>query len=148
MDIKKTEILNALEEKNGIVTEACGSIGLARSTFYKWLNEDKEFKAAVDDIQDVALDYVEGKLFEKITGITVKSGTDREGKDIVYDVPPSDTAIIFYLKTKGKKRGFIERQELTGADGKDLNNVVMFKIPENGRSNDNRTTEGLSAEGA
>jgi hypothetical protein len=147
MDIKKESILQALENKKGIVTEACNSIGFARSTFYKWYNEDAEFKAAVDDIQDVAIDYVEGKLFEKITGVTVKSGHDRDGNDIVYDVPPSDTAIIFYLKTKGKKRGYIERQEMTGADGKDLGSV-HFYIPENGRNKDNSTTEGLPGEGS
>jgi hypothetical protein len=27
------------------------------------------------------------------------------------------TAIIFYLKTQAKDRGYVERQELTGADG-------------------------------
>lgn len=117
MDNSKREILNALEEKKGIVSAACKSIGLARSTYYLWLGSDTEFKAAVDEIQDVALDYVEGKLFEKIEGVQVRKGVDDNGDDIVYDQPPSDTAIIFYLKTKGKKRGYIERteHELTGA---------------------------------
>lgn len=113
MDTIKEKILQALEDKMGIVSEACKSIGFARSTFYKWLNEDSEFKAAVDEIQDVALDYVESKLFEKISGVTVKGkGQSEEGEpDVVYDLPPSDTAIIFYLKTKGKRRGYIEKTE-------------------------------------
>lgn len=114
MDISKADILSVLEEKNGIVSIACKQIGLARSTFYKWLSDDPEFKTQVDDIREVALDFVESKLFEKISGIQVKKGETDEGKDIVYDVPPSDTAIIFYLKTQGKKRGYIERQEIAG----------------------------------
>lgn len=106
MDNIKSEILEALEKYNGIVSTACASIGLARSTFYNWLNADAEFKLAVDEIQEVAIDFVESKLMEKITGIQVM------GKDSPYDLPPSDTAIIFYLKTKGKKRGYVEKQEI------------------------------------
>lgn len=111
MDTSKKEILDALEESNGIVSIACKSIGLARSTFYSWMQADPEFKVAVDELQEVALDFVEGKLMEKINGVTVKKGETDDGEDLVYDVPPSDTAIIFYLKTRGKKRGYIEKTE-------------------------------------
>lgn len=112
MDNNKKQALGALESKKGIVTEACRSIGLARSTFYNWCETDPEFKAAVDDIQEVAIDYVEGKLFEKIEGVTMAGGVDDEGNPKIYTLPPSDTAIIFYLKTKAKKRGYVERTEL------------------------------------
>tara|TARA_R110000868_G_scaffold193720_1_gene438883 strand:- start:49 stop:426 length:378 start_codon:yes stop_codon:yes gene_type:complete len=40
-------------------------------------------------------------------------------------------SIEFYLKTKGKTRGYIERQEITGADGADMN--LNIKIIENDR---------------
>jgi hypothetical protein len=111
VDMKRA-ILDALEAKYGIVTDACKSIGLARSTFYDWLKTDLEFKAAVDDIQEVALDYVEGKLFERISGVEVVKGVDKEGNDISYTLPPDVQAISLYLKTRGKKRGYVERTEI------------------------------------
>ena len=82
--IKKEAILSALEKTLGVVTTAVKQVGIARSTFYQWYNDDKEFKAAVDDIANIALDYAESRLHKQI------------GDD-------NTTATIFYLKTKGKK---------------------------------------------
>jgi len=110
MDTNKKKILEALENCQGIVTTACKSANMPRSTYYLWLKEDEEFAESVAEIQEVALDFVESKLMEKINGIKVQVGEN------VYDNPPSDTAIIFYLKTKGKKRGYIERQEIAVGD--------------------------------
>lgn len=107
MDTNKKDILEALEKYKGIVTNACGSIGLARSTYYEWLKTDEAFKAAVDEIQETAIDFVEGKLMEKIGGISTVVYSSK-GEEQVYEQPPSDTAIIFYLKTKGKNRGYQE----------------------------------------
>lgn len=112
VDNIKAKMLEALEYYKGIVSTACNSIGLARSTYYMWLDTDKDFADKVSEIQDIAIDFVEGKLFEKINGVTMlgKGGGDEE--DPTYTLPPSDTAIIFYLKTKGKKRGYVEKQEV------------------------------------
>lgn len=133
---KKKEVIQALEDKHGIVTEACKSIGFSRSTFYDWVNTDPEFKLAVEDITETAIDYVEGKLFEKITGVKVQtSGTGEDGESNVYQQPPSDTAIIFFLKTKAKKRGYIEKSEVgfTDGDGKDVSPVQIIQLPDNNR---------------
>ena len=62
------------------------------------LNEDEDFANQVKDIENIALDFAESQLHQQI------------GNN-------NTTATIFYLKTKGKKRGYIERQEITGADG-------------------------------
>lgn len=93
IDNNKKKILELLEENHGIVTTSCKSMGLARATFYKWCNDDAEFKSAVEDITETAIDFVESKLMENIDGNDVGS-------------------IIFYLKTKGKKRGYVERSEI------------------------------------
>lgn len=111
MDNRKEQIIIALSECHGIVTDACRKTDVPRSTYYKWLNEDAEFRKAVEDTQEEAIDFVEGKLFQKINGVALGKN-DAEGNMIIYEHPPSDTAIIFYLKTKAKKRGYVERTEV------------------------------------
>lgn len=108
MDTNKKDILESLEYHKGIVTTACKSIGLARSTYYSWIENDPEFKTAVEEIQETAIDFVESKLMEKISGVEVLDKM-KDGEAITYTLPPSDTAIIFFLKTKGRKRGYNER---------------------------------------
>ena len=104
-DILKKKLVESLEKSLGVVTTACKQTGVNRSTFYDWYNKDEEFRKAVDDIGNVALDFAESQLHKQI-----KDG--------------NSTATIFYLKTKGKRRGYVERQEITGADG----SPTSFKI--------------------
>ena len=91
--IKKGKVLEALEQSLGVVTFACKSVGVARSTFYNWLKEDEEFNKAVKEIEGVALDFAESQLFKQIKN-------------------DSTSATIFYLKTKGRKRGYWEKQQM------------------------------------
>jgi len=100
--IKKESFLKSLEKSLGVVTVACKKANIPRSTYYKWLKEDEAFAREVEDIDNVALDFAESKLHEQISN----------------NVPSST---MFYLKTRGKKRGYIERQEITGADGMPTN---------------------------
>ncbi len=100
LDIEKRAMIEALEKSLGIVTTACKTVGISRQTHYNWLN-DPAYKEAVDGIQEMALDFAESKLHKSI-----ESG--------------SDTATIFYLKCKGKKRGYIEKSELELSGGVDI----------------------------
>lgn len=118
-DILKKQMIEALEKELGIVTNACKVVGIARETHYRWMREDSSYKEAVEGVENVSLDFAESKLFERIKGVEMaKVGLD--GELNMYTLPPDTTAIIFYLKTKGKKRGYVERQEITGAEGKAL----------------------------
>jgi hypothetical protein len=94
----KKALIDALEKSLGIVTTACKTVGVDRTTFYNYYNKDAEFKAAVDDIENIALDFAESQLHKQIQKGEVSS-------------------TIFYLKTKGKNRGYIEKhqQEISGA---------------------------------
>lgn len=95
----KKAMLDALEKSLGIVTSACKTVGIGRTTHYLWMDSDPEYKAAVDSIADVAIDFAESQLHKQI----------KEG---------NSTATIFFLKTKGKKRGYVERQEIDAVGGK------------------------------
>jgi hypothetical protein len=110
LDTQKKTALDALEKSLGVVTTACKSIGLARSTFYEWLKDDS-FKQAVSEIQEVAIDFAESQLHKQIA----------DG---------NTSATIFYLKTKGKKRGFVERQEISAPDGKEFTVEIIDRTVE------------------
>ena len=85
----------------GKVTQVCQMVGIHRATDYDWMNSDEDYKSAVEDLGDVALDFAESKLHKLID-----SG--------------NPAATIFYLKTKGKNRGDVERQEIAVAEKKPL----------------------------
>ena len=41
----KKAVIEALEKTLGIVTQACKMAGVGRSTFYKWMDDDEEFRS-------------------------------------------------------------------------------------------------------
>jgi|TARA_R110000824_G_scaffold391878_1_gene589993 hypothetical protein len=96
--IKKEAMLQALENSLGVVTVACKQSETPRSTYYKWLKEDQGFAKEVKEIENIALDFAESQLHSQM-----KDG--------------NTSATIFYLKTKGKRRGYIERSELDLSSG-------------------------------
>jgi hypothetical protein len=92
-DTIKKQMLEALKETLGVVSPACEMVGVSRNTHYVWMKDDPEYKEAVDYLLDFQIDFVESKLFENINN--------------------GDTgSTIFYLKTKAKHRGYVERQEI------------------------------------
>ena len=64
--IKKESLLAALEQSLGVVTVACKKADIPRSTYYKWLKEDEMFAIAVQEIENVALDFAESQLHKQI----------------------------------------------------------------------------------
>ena len=100
--LKKEAMLKALESSLGIVTTACKSVGIDRKTHYRWMHDDEEYSNSVKSIEDIALDFAESQLHQQIKNGEVSS-------------------TIFFLKTKGKRRGYIERQEID-------NNIAPVQI--------------------
>ena len=83
----KEKMLVALQTTYGIITSACNTVGIDRATHYEWLKTDKSYKSKVENIAEEQLDFVETELIRKI-----KFG--------------ETNCVLFYLKTKGKKRGY------------------------------------------
>ena len=90
---KKDTFLQCLRSSLGHISKACEASKISRGTYYLWI-EDKEFKERVDAVNEGLVDHVEHQLLKKI------------------DMGDT-TAIIFYLKTKGKNRGYVEKQEVS-----------------------------------
>lgn len=95
-DEKKEKFLQAYKNSLGIVSAACEMAGVSRMTYNRWIKADEDFAAKIKDMADFQCDFVESKLLKKI----------EEG---------DTTAIIFYLKTKGKKRGYTTNPEKDSA---------------------------------
>ncbi|MBO4551487.1 MAG: hypothetical protein J5733_12215, partial [Bacteroidaceae bacterium] len=74
------------------ISAACKKVDISRRTYYKWCEKNPEFKDAVTDSQDALIDLAETKLQQNIM----------EGKE---------QSIFFFLKTKGKSRGYVETVE-------------------------------------
>ena len=110
-DKKKEFMLQCLKQSMGIVSHACEKADTARATHYEWYNNDQDYAAQVDAIQESCIDFAESKLMELINGAKHEVATAK-GEVLEIQDGPNPTACIFYLKTKGKKRGYVEKSEL------------------------------------
>ncbi len=105
----KEAVLEALNKSSGIVASACKAANISRFTFYKWYNEDEDFREKVDDVRELQKDFAEALILKKM----------KEG---------DTTMIIFYAKTQMKDRGYSERVEHTGANGEPLLRAAEIDI--------------------
>jgi len=90
--IKKKNFIKLLRKNLGVLTPTISTIDIHHQTYYNWMEKDEKFKAEVDLVKEIALDFVESQLFKAISN----------GNSLL---------IKFYMKTKGKHRGYIERIE-------------------------------------
>ncbi len=90
---RKEDFLQLLEKNLGVISPTCRQLNMERQTYYNWIKKDSEFAQKCKEIQEVAVDFVESKLFENIAN-------------------GDTTSIIFFLKTKAKHRGYNEKSTL------------------------------------
>jgi len=97
-DTLKKALIQALTKSLGNVSSACDACKCSRNTYYDYMKSDEQFAEQVNAIGERAIDFVEGSLFKQI----------QEG---------NTAATIFYLKTRAKSRGYVERQEIDHTTG-------------------------------
>ena len=103
---KKDSFLENFKKSFGMISVTCDATGISRQTYYNWKDTDPEFAQGIEEIEERNLDFAEMKLMSAI----------REGKT---------AELLFFLKTKGKRRGYIEGTQLLGSDG---NAITAFTV--------------------
>lgn len=86
------KVAEVYAKKAGNISSTCSSLGIDRTTFNAWREKYPKLSQLLNDVDESLIDFSESKLLEQIS----------EG---------NLTAIIFHLKTKGKKRGYVESME-------------------------------------
>jgi len=98
--IGKEAIKKALEQAYGNISLAAKTLGISRPTLYGYTRE-YNMEEDIHQAREALIDMAEHALAKKIQG--------------------ADTAsIIFFLKTQGKSRGYVERQEVQLNDKPEL----------------------------
>lgn len=90
---RKKTMYEALVSSLGNITTAAKKAEIDRTTHYLWIRKDANYKRWCEELPEEKLDFYEGALNKLAQAGNV-------------------TAIIFALKTLGKSRGYIERQEI------------------------------------
>ncbi|QDP54441.1 MAG: hypothetical protein GOVbin7581_23 [Prokaryotic dsDNA virus sp.] len=103
------QIKDAIQKAGGFISIACKSLGCTRKTIYNYIEKYPELKETLLEIRESYLDIAEASLIQK-----VKKGNTPE--------------LLFYLKTIGKARGYIEKQQLDLTSGEEQINKIEIEI--------------------
>lgn len=99
--ITVVDVLPLVDKYNGNVAAIARALGVNRATVWARCQESVTLMAALESARESMLDNAESVLYKKVL----------EG---------STAELLFFLKTRGKGRGYSERMEHTGADGQPI----------------------------
>ena len=107
---KKAALLRSLKNNLGNVTNACSVAGVSRRTFYNYKSEDPSFALEAEDIGEGSIDFVESELLKQIDRGSIR-------------------AIIFFLKSKGRRRGYGNEPERTEKEEQRIMGIRRSELP-------------------
>lgn len=102
-------VLEAIKGSGGIVSRVAEQLNCAWCTAKSYIEKWESTRKAIKDEEEKILDLAETRLIEAVD--------ERE-----------PWAVRMMLYTRGKKRGFTERTEITGMDGESIN-IVYQAVP-------------------
>jgi hypothetical protein len=105
--INDKQIIAALWQTQGLLYPAAKLLGIHRSTLSDRIEKSKTLAAEIEQVRQSVIDLAENRLFELISQ---------------WSIP----AIIFFLKTKAKDRGYVERIEHAGSSDRPFEIVVKW----------------------
>jgi hypothetical protein len=91
--MKQSDVLKAIKGSGGVMSTIAKRLDCAWYTARKYVNEWEATRQAYEDEEQMILDLAESKIYESIN-----NGNTQDAK--------------WLLATKGKKRGFTEKQEV------------------------------------
>jgi hypothetical protein len=101
-------LIELIRKYKGFVTAVCRASDMSRQNFYKRLQNNTDMQDALADAREEIIDLAESKLIR-----------------LIEDLNPQ--AIMFALKTIGRDRGYIEKQEIDQTN-KTINIIEIPKI--------------------
>ena len=103
---KLQDFEKALVRRKGLVFVAARDLGCSPQTFHTWLKKHPTLREIRDSEKGQLGDFAEAKIINAMS---------RDPFDAI-----ALDATKFFLRTQHKDRGYVERQETTGKDGKPI----------------------------
>jgi hypothetical protein len=127
---KIDDFIKVCNAKGGIISSVASALNVSRGTIYIWCSKNPKFEEAINDAREAFIDLAETQLQSLVKGIPKIIINEKGQKEFVgWEVPPSESAIIFSLRTLGRKRGYSERSEIDHTtNGKDMNQSIQVEI--------------------
>ena len=103
--ITNADVEQHIEPTKGNVAAIARALGTSRGTVWNRIQSSPSLQTLLADARETMLDNAESSLYRAV-------------------LAGEAWAVCFFLKTQGKRRGYVERQEVTGAEGGE----VIFRV--------------------
>lgn len=107
--LRQTRFIKLFPDMKFHVSDTCAAIGIDRRTYCDWMNDDPEFAARVELATEAKIDE-----WEKALHANIAEGDTK--------------AVIFALKTKGKHRGYVEKETVNQNTAKILEKILSGEL--------------------